>query len=55
MPRYRFTTLPTGARKGEWRDTRREAIEDAIEARMAERDEHTGQVYMDPLVDIEEE
>jgi hypothetical protein len=55
LPRHRFTTYPTGARSGPWRDTRAAAEQDAIDSRMAERDEETGEVHLDPLVLIEPE
>lgn len=56
MPRYRFTTLPTGARKGEWRETQRQAMEDAVAAGCGEFDDNAPSgVNLDPTVVLEQE
>lgn len=56
MSRYRFTTLPSGARHGPWRTTRREALEDALAADCAEADDAAeGGIQLDLMVIIEEE
>lgn len=52
---YRFTTVPTGAKKGPWRDTVREAKEDAVAAGCAElEDEAPDGIALDVMVAIEE-
>lgn len=56
MTRYRWIIAPTYTRYGPWRDTHEEALDDAIEAGLASRDEHDPDfVYLDELVVIEEE
>jgi hypothetical protein len=42
------------ARRGRWRETRKEALAAAVRAGLGSRDEHSGKVYLDPLVEIEE-
>lgn len=56
MTRFRFTTRPTGAKKGAWRETRLEAMRDAVEAGCGEHDDEAlGGVRLDLMVAIEEE
>jgi hypothetical protein len=56
MGRYRWTVAPTHTRRGAWFDTPKEAREDALEAGLAHRDEeHPGPIFLDELVEIEEE
>lgn len=50
--RHRWTC---GVRKGRWLPTRSEAIEAAIRAGVASRDEHTGNVYWGVMAGIERE
>jgi hypothetical protein len=53
---HRWSILPAGLRHGPWRDSRDEAVEDAIAEGLASRDEHVPEnVYFDELVVIEEE
>lgn len=53
MNRYRFVT-PT--RKGPWRDKRAHAVEDAVQAGVAERDENKPErVWFDVLAEIQSE
>lgn len=53
---YRFTTLPTGAKKGPWRDTQLEAKEDAVVAGCGEiADEAPDGIQLDLMVEIEEQ
>jgi len=55
MAKYRFTTVPTGGKKGPWRDTAREAKEDAVAAGCGEiADEAPHGVQLDLMVEIEE-
>lgn len=55
MLRYRFTTGPTGAKRGPWRDTSREAKEDAVAAGCGElADEAPDGIQLDLMVFIEE-
>ena len=46
MKRWRYTLHPPGAkavtRRGRWRETREEAVADAIAAGVASRDDHPG-------------
>ena len=58
MPRFRIITYPSGKPRTPWRDTRDEAIEDAIAAELAERDEDDpATLYWDllALIEIEDE
>jgi hypothetical protein len=50
MPRYRWTT-PT--RKGRWHPTRRAAAAAAERAKLASRDPHTGNLFLDVFTEIE--
>ena len=56
MPvKFRVITHPSGKPWGPWRDTRNEAIEDAIREGLADRDEDNPEtIYFDPLAEIEE-
>lgn len=55
MPKFRYITLPTGARAGHWRNTRAEALQDAILADLAEADEEAPEgVQIDAMVHIQE-
>ena len=52
MTQYRLTC---GVRTWPWRDCRKAAIDDALEAGLATPDEHVdGRVYLDELVEVEE-
>jgi hypothetical protein len=52
MTRYRLTYR--GAPVGEWRQTAREAREDALAAKVGSRDEHIRErVYLEPGAEIE--
>lgn len=54
MTRYRLTYR--NEPRGPWRDTRKEAWQDAVDAGLGAWDEHdTGQVYLEPFVEIERE
>lgn len=56
MTRYRWTISPRYERHGAWCDTAIQAREDALEAGLAHRDkEHPGPIFLDELVEIEEE
>lgn len=55
MSRYRFITLPTGARCGQWRSTLAEALHDAVEADLAEYDMEAPEgIQLDLMVAIQE-
>lgn len=55
LPKFRYITLPTGARAGQWRNTREEALQDAILADLAESDDEApGGVQLDAMVHIQE-
>lgn len=47
--------MPLRTPKGPWRDTRREALEDALEQGLGSRDEHSDLIYLDELAEIESE
>jgi hypothetical protein len=52
---HRLIILPTRTPKAPWRDTRAEALADAIELGLASRDRYVeGRVYLDALAEIEE-
>ena len=56
VTRYRWTIAPTRTRHGPWRETRDEAVQDAIAAGLASRDEHVPEkVFLDELVEVERE
>lgn len=56
MPRFRIIMQPKGEPITPWRDTRAEAVADAVGKRLAERDEHVeGRVWWHPLAEVEEE
>lgn len=50
MTLYRWATP---VRKGRWTPSREAAVAAAIRARVASRDEHSGQVYWDVFAEIE--
>lgn len=52
MTRWRYSTPTT---KGRWHETRAEAMESAVKAKLASKDEHTGTVYLSVLTEIESE
>jgi hypothetical protein len=55
MP-FRVTTIPLKQRNGPWRETREEAVADAIAMELAWTDEvRPGVVFWHPLAEIEEE
>lgn len=54
MTQYRLVILPLRTPKGPWRDSRSEAVDDAIAQGLAERDEHDRQrVWWHPLAELE--
>jgi hypothetical protein len=54
--KYRFTTVPTGGKKGPWRDSVREAKEDAVAAECGElADDAPDGIRLDLMVEIEEQ
>jgi hypothetical protein len=54
MTRYRLILMPKREARGPWRDTSREAKEDAIAAGLGSRDEHVPErIYLDALAEIE--
>ena len=57
MPiKYRVVTRPSGKAWSVWRDTREEALEDAVQCELAERDDNDpSSIWLDPLVEIEEQ
>lgn len=44
----------TPTRKGRWQQTRKEALEAAVRAGEAHKDEATGRIYLSVLTEIEE-
>ena len=53
--KYRIITHPSGKPWGPWRDTRDEAIEDAISEGLADRDDDNPEtIWWDPMAGIEE-
>lgn len=53
MPRFRWRQ---GPRHGRWHPTRREAVEAAVRAGVADRDEHNpDRIWWDVLAEIEEQ
>ena len=56
MPRFRIIIRPTGKPQTPWRATRAEAIEDGVEKKLIERDEHVERrFWWHPLAEMEEE
>ena len=56
MNRYRFTTRPTGAKSGPWRQSRLEALQDALAADCAEEDRSAPHgITLDLMVEIEQD
>ena len=56
VTRYRFVTLPTGAKAGPWRESIRAALEDAVTADCAQIDDQAeAGIQLDSMVMIEEE
>lgn len=54
---HRWTLGPVGGpatRRGHWHATRKEALDAAVKAGLASRDEHSGKVYLGVLVEVEE-
>lgn len=52
--RHRLIVLPRRAPEAPWRDSRREAVEDALRLGWAERDEHDrDRIWWHALADIE--
>jgi hypothetical protein len=56
LSRFRVVVKPLAKTAGPWRDTRDEAVEDAIDMGLAERDPvRDGQLFWHPLAAIEED
>lgn len=56
LTRHRLVLLPLRQKVWPWRETRAEAVEDAIRSGYAERDEHDPKrIWWHPLVEIEED
>jgi hypothetical protein len=56
VKRWRYVIMPLRQTVGPWRDTDKEAKQDAVEAGLARRDEHEPErIYLDELVEIEGE
>lgn len=55
MPvQFRIVTVPSGKPWTDWRDTKEQAVEDAIAVELAERDDDDpATIYWDPLAMIE--
>jgi hypothetical protein len=53
--RYRLILLPLRTPKAPWRDTYREALQDAVEQGLGSKDEQDGHTYLDELAEIERE
>jgi hypothetical protein len=53
--RYRWTIAPTHTRHGRWCDTAIEARQDALANGVAFRELGEDRIYLDELVEIEEE
>lgn len=55
MTRYRFVLLPKRETVGGWRASAREAREDALAAGLAWHDKDEDRIYLDELVEIEDD
>jgi hypothetical protein len=54
--KYRWTILPLRRRHGPWRETRDEAVADALAEGLAHREDYPGApVCLDELVEVERE
>lgn len=52
MPRYRLTYREKPV--GEWRETRLQALADAVDLKLGSRDEHVpDRIYTEPFVGVE--